>query len=70
MLFATYGAIGVLDNEEDGRVEALHLPVQRVQAEAVNGGAVDQRPAVALGAGGQVLRELDEVRKKVLEKNI
>lgn len=63
-----YRAIGVLDNEQYGRVEALHLPVQCVQTEAVNGRTVDQRPAVPFGASRQVLWQLKGGRKRGVKK--
>lgn len=53
--------VGVLDHDQDGAFELVHLPVQRVQREAVQGRAEHQRPRVALGAGGQVSAQLFSV---------
>ena len=48
----------VLDDEEDGRVDAVHAAVQRVEAESVFLGAVEQAPRTALGTRRQVKAQL------------
>ena len=51
-------SIAVLDDHEDGRVLALHGPVQGLDAHAVLGRAERQRPWVADGPRGEVPGQL------------
>lgn len=51
---AKYIVVRIFDHYQDGTLELVHLPVQRVQREAVQGRAEHERPRVTLGAGRQV----------------
>lgn len=55
---AKYIVVRIFDDYQDGALELVHLPVQRVQREAVQGRAEYERPRVTLGAGRQVGAQL------------
>lgn len=46
--------VRVLDDDEDRALQLVHLPVERVQREAVQRRAKHQRPRVAFGARRQM----------------
>ena len=53
-------SVGIHDDEQDWAVDATHVPVEGLQREAVQLRAVDERPRVADGPGGQVARQLKQ----------
>lgn len=55
---AKYIVVRIFDDDQDGALQFVHLPVQRVQREAVQGRAEHERPRVTLGAGRQVGAQL------------
>lgn len=55
---AKYIVVRIFDDDQDGALQFVHLPVQRVQRESVQGRAEHERPRVTLGAGRQVGAQL------------
>ena len=50
----THGTVGILDDQQNGRIKMLHITIQCIQTETMLRGGIDQCPCIAFSTSRQM----------------